>query len=319
MIVLKRISILILILSPVCILSGQQSSLYPISTWLNNPIAYNPAITGSKDFFSIDLIAGSREDYRSQVISGNKRLLKTVPGYFSAPGYTEYSNFGAGGYIFNVKSELSHTIGIAATGSYQVKMDDSSLSYLSFGAAVRGIYNITDSISQADPEVSSPASKTFIPDLDAGIYYYGPSFYAGFSATNIIGNLPGKDSASLYKPESRRYNLIGGYKFVIIRNMDFVIEPSVIISATDTTFGDMSRNINPLLKIYFENFCIGSYFYDKDKISFFFQYNYPGIHLGAFFGLPRKSPYFKNEPTIEISVGVNLSYWKSKPHKSYHW
>ena len=319
MFALRKIYLFIIFVSPVYLLYGQQTSLNPISSWVFNPITYNPAISGSKDFFSVDLIAASRENNKSQVISGNARLAKKVPGYFTSPGYSRYTNFGIGGYIFNESSGLSHTMGVSAAGSYQIKLSKSSLSFLSFGVSVKGIYNTMDSVSQVEPELTATASETFEPNMDAGIYYYGQAFYAGISSTNLLWNTSETDNTKLYIPEARQYFLMGGYKFVLSRYLDIVLEPSIIISASDSTFQDISKNIYPLIKLYIENFCIGTYFYDNNKISFFFQYNYPRFYIGAFFALPKESPYFKKEPCIEVSAGINLSYNRSRLHKRYHW
>lgn len=319
MFALRKICLFVFLVSPLYLLYGQQSSLNPISSWIFNPITYNPAVAGSKDFFSVDLIAASRENNNSQVISGNTRLSKKVPGYFTSPGYSRYTNFGLGGYIFNESSELSRTMGVSATGSYQVNLSESSLSFLSFGVSVKGIYNTMDSVSQVEPDLTGTASETFEPNMDVGIYYYGPTFYAGISSTNLLSSTSKSDSAELYIPEARQYFFMGGYKFILSRYLDIVLEPSLIISASDSTFQDITKNINPLIKLYIENFCIGTYFYDKTKISFFFQYNHPRFYIGAFFALPKESPYFKKEPTIEFSAGINLSYNKSRLHKRYHW
>ncbi len=315
----RKIYFFIIFVSPVYLLYGQQTSLDPISSWIYNSITYNPAIAGSKDFFSIDFITASRENNKSQVISGNTKLAKKVPGYFTSPGYSRYTNFGIGGYFFNESSELSHTMGVSAAGSYQVKLNESSLSFLSFGVSVKGIYNTMDSASQVEPELTATASETFEPSMDAGIYYYGPTFYAGISSTNLLWSDSEYDSKKLYIPEARQYFFMGGYKFILSRYLNIVLEPSLIISTSDTTFQDISKNIYPLIKLYIENFCIGSYFYDNNKISFFFQYNYRRFYLGAFFAFPKRSPYFKKEPCIEVSAGINLSYNKSKLHKRYHW
>ena len=61
-------------------------------------------------------------------------------------------------------------MGVSAAGSYQVKLNESSLSFLSFGVSVKGIYNTMDSASQVEPELTATASETFEPSMDAGIY-----------------------------------------------------------------------------------------------------------------------------------------------------
>jgi type IX secretion system PorP/SprF family membrane protein len=300
-------------------LRGQQSTLLPVSTWIFNPVSYNPAISGSKDYFSVDFISSTRNNINAQIIGGNARLTKKEPEYPGSTKYTKYTNFGIGGNLVNQTSDLNGTILFGLSGSYHLKMNENSLSFLSIGLSLNGIFNTLDSITQVDPEITETINQSFEPNVDFGIYYYSPAFYVGLSSTNILESGGQADSLEVVISESRRYYFITGYKFLILRNPDLVIEPSVIISAADTTFKDILNNIHPKLTIYVENFCFGSYLYDWDKLSLFFQYNYPGFYLGGFVGIPLDSPYFISEPTIEFSTGINLSYRKSRPYKRYHW
>jgi hypothetical protein len=158
------------------------------------------------------------------------------------------------------------------------------------------------------------------PNFDAGLYYYNPTFYAGFSATNILGNPEEPDSLGMLSlPVSRQYFFNAGFKFVVSRQLDIVLEPSVIVRADDSLSMELTEMIHPALKIYLGNFCIGSYLNDYDKIPFFFQYKYPGFYVGTFFELPRNAPFYKKEITAEIVLGVNIGYQNSGFKRIGHW
>ena len=92
-----RIALIILAIAFLPELStGQPTPQYPVSYRIFSPFIFNPAIAGSKDFFSIDLLAGKYDKSNSQILSGSTRLSKTLPGYFSSPDSPVFTNIGVG-------------------------------------------------------------------------------------------------------------------------------------------------------------------------------------------------------------------------------
>ncbi|MCX6750238.1 MAG: PorP/SprF family type IX secretion system membrane protein, partial [Candidatus Pacearchaeota archaeon] len=276
---------------------GQQTPLNPLSYWIFTPHIYNPAIVGSKDFLSINLNAAVQGKSNTQIISGNARFSKTRYGYFSTPEIKEFKNIGIGGTVFNDIKGLSQNIGVSVAGSYHIPLNTRDLSFLSVGASVKGVYNMLD----ADTiEPMNPAKSTFYPNLDLGIYYFGTNLFAGLSTTNFLGNPEDPDSLGIFAvPVARQYYFTAGYKILLSRSLNIVLEPSVLINAYDSTFNKISDNINPILKLYLDNLCIGTYFLSDGNTSFFFQYRYSRFYIGAFYELPNKSPYFKRTPLVE--------------------
>jgi len=295
---------------------GQQAPDYPVSYRVFTPFIFNPAIAGSKDYFGIELQAGKYGESNSQVLSGNSRLKKPDKGYFSSAGAPEFTNIGIGGFIFDDFSDLSRNIGIGASGSYHFQLDKNSLSFLSVGISGKAIYNKYP----GNPDLGEPAKNTFLPDFDAGVYYYSTSLFAGVSATNLLGNSEKPDSLGSYSiPVSRQYFLQIGYKLVLSRSLDLLLEPSLIVNADDSLSGDIANMFKPALKFYAGNFCLGTYFNNFDKISFFFQYKYPRVYLGTYFELPYNSPFFKQPILAEFALGINLSAFKSGFPRRNHW
>jgi type IX secretion system PorP/SprF family membrane protein len=296
---------------------AQQTPLNPLSYWVFTPSVYNPAMVGSKDFLTLDFNTAFQGNSNAQILSGNTRLSKTKPGYFSSPKLKEFNGFGIGGSIFNDLDGPSHNIGLSAAGSYQIPLSTRELSFLSFGAAIKGVYNMLDT-SSADE--GYPTKNTFYPNVDAGIYYFGTNFFTGVSAINLLGNPGDPDNQGNYEiPVSRHYFFTMGYKFILSKTRNFVIEPSILIDAVDSTFSDISENITPILKLYLDNICLGSYFLNHGKTSFFFQYRFPRIYLGAFYELPKKTAYYKDPPIVEFTLGWNFRVDKSRFSKRSQW
>jgi type IX secretion system PorP/SprF family membrane protein len=299
---------------------AQQIPQYPVSYRIFSPFIFNPAMAGSKDFSSIDLITGWNGKFNSQIISANSRLAKKGESYFMTPNTKKYSGFGIGGYLFNEKKSPSRNLGIAAAGSYQLPLDEQSVSFLSFGVAVKGVYNIMDSVFYSDPLMNTPEKRIFYPNFDAGIYYYSPKLFAGASAVNLLGNPEDPDSTGVYRLSvARHYYFIAGYKFTLSESLDIVLEPSLIINKNRYNNEKASDFLEPMLKLYVQGFCLGTYLYDYDNISFFFQFKYPKFYVGTFFELPRKTPFYKKDINLELTFGLNFTVIRSRNIKYYHW
>jgi len=300
-----------------CSSFAQQTPFNPLSYWVFTPYIYNPAIVGSKDYMTVDFNAAFQSKSYSQFLGGNARLSRTRPGYFSSPQLKEFNGIGLGGSLFNDFNGSSHNIGVSAAGSYQIPMGAKDLSFLSFGVSVKGVYNYADSGSS---EPGSVSKNTFYPDIDAGIYYYGTNLFAGVSAINLLENPKSGDSLSSYRIQvTRQYIFAIGYKILLSKTQNIVLEPSILVNVTDSTFGKIGDNINPILKLYIDNFCLGSYFLSDHNTSFFFQYRYPKFYIGAFYELPRKTAYYKKAPIVELTLGFNFRNDKSRFSKRSQW
>lgn len=315
---IKKVFLILLILSFFKVSSGQQMPFNPISYRIFSPFILNPAIAGSKDFFSLDLLAGFVGESNSQVLSGNTRLMKKQPEYLQAPATVTYSNIGAGVYGFHdyQAPNNTHTAGGSIALAYHIPLDRKALSFISIGASAKGVYHYFG----GDTLNELPSKKFLFPETDFGICFYNPSIYAGLSATNI---LPAKKDTSTLSPYlvpvSRQYNFIIGYKFVLSKAINLVLEPSIMVYTDDSLSFSPRENIEPVLKLYASNFCIGTYFNDYGKVSFFFQYRYPRFYVGTYFALPKETAYYKKSITAEIAVGLNLSRYQGGYTKKALW
>ena len=290
--------------------------LSPVSYRIFTPFIFNPAIAGSKDFASVDLLLSNYGKSNSQVAGINFRLAKPSPKYITSLSTPEFTNIGIGAYFFNDNTGLTHNLGGAVTGSYHLKLDKNALSFLSFGLSAKTIFNNYS----GNPDLSSPAENNFLPNVDAGIYYYGTSLFAGLSGTNLLGNQEKPDTLDTYKiPVSRQIFFQVGYKLVLSRSFDLILEPSLIVNSDDSFSGKITDMFKPALKLYAGSFCMGTYFDDFNKISFFLQYQYSRLYVGTYFALPYNSPFYKQPIIAEFSIGINISAIKSGFSRGNHW
>jgi type IX secretion system PorP/SprF family membrane protein len=297
---------------------GQQMPLNPISYRVFSPFLINPGIVGSKDFYSMDMIAGFRGKSYSQILSGNSRIARRVPEYVPSGRTYSFTNIGIGGSAFNDFSSVdsTHNAGMNAAVAYHIPLNKKRLSFLSIGASIKGLYHFRE----GNADFGTHGKEFYYPNIDFGVYLYGPSAYAGLSATNFLDPPADADTLSNYRiPVSRQYNFIAGYKFVLSRSLNIVLEPSVLVFMDDTSSFDIKENIEPMLKLYAGNFCLGTYFSDYSNFSFFFQYRYPKFYVGTFIAIPKNTAYFKKSLTAEVAFGINLSKNKSGYLKSSQW
>ena len=315
--VVEKIWLTIAFVFTSAVLMGQQTPMSPISYWVFSPYIYNPAMVGSKDFLSIGLNAAFQGKSNTQLISGNSRISKTRSGYFSSPDLVEFKNLGAGGSVFKDIYGSSRNIGISISGSYHLQLNTRKLSFLSFGISVKGVSN---TINKDSTGTENPEKKTFYPNLDLGMYYYGTSFFAGLSVTNAFGNPEKPDTLGIFKiPVSRQFFFTTGCKILISKSLNIVLEPSVLILADDSAFKQISDNINPIIRLYMEDFCFGTSFRKNGKISIFSQFRYPRFYIGAYYELPKKTPFFKKNPIVEFTLGINIQADKSRFPNHNHW
>jgi type IX secretion system PorP/SprF family membrane protein len=287
--------------------AGEQIPLNPISLRVFTPFILNPATAGSKDFLSATLTASLQGASKSQILSLSTRLVKRAPSYFLSPGNREFTKIGIGGFIFNDLSGSSRNLGVGVALSYHIPLDRQHFSFLSFGASVKGLNFRKDSVYSNDPGQSLTFKNVYYPDLDFGIYFYSPTLFAGVSLTNLRGNPEKPGNPGNYDIKaSRLYYFQTGYKVLINRSLNFTIEPSVIIS-TDGSSQKFSDIIKPMVKLYLENYCFGTYFNDFDNMAVFFHYKYPRLNIGAFFKFNKRTQYFKRSMVAEVMLGINIS------------
>ncbi|MDD3737504.1 MAG: PorP/SprF family type IX secretion system membrane protein [Bacteroidales bacterium] len=313
---IRTISLIAVFIFSGLLASAQHTPINPIANRVFTPFMINPAIAGSKDFMAIDLSATVQGDDFSQLLSGNTRIAHKGPRYVGAPVGKSFTNLGAGGSLFNDHYGPSRSLGVSAAASYHIPLSDKNISFISGGIAVKGIYNVMDSIA----DLGALGRESIIPNIDAGIYLYSKNLYAGISATNLLGSMTDSVDMAIYDiPISRQYFFLAGYKIVLSRSLNIVLEPSIIINLDDSLDFKSRETYNPMLKLYMDAFCVGAYLHDYNNLTFFFQYKFPKLYIGTLVDFPRNVPFYKRDLTVEIAAGFNFGGVTRTAGSRYQW
>jgi hypothetical protein len=295
---------------------GQQIPHYPLSSPVFSPYLLNPASAGSTDFFNADLYSGWSDGYISFLAGGSARIGKPFKNHNSLPLISDFTNIGVGGYIFNERNGLYNNTGSAAIFSWHFKISADALRFISIGTSAKAVY----STYSGEPNIGRPRCYSLYPDIDLGVYYYSPALYAGISGLNLIRDITVSDTTGYSLPKiCRHLNLLVGYRQVISRSYNILIEPSIIVSEDYHFSGKVKDMLSPMLKVYAGMFCAGSYLRNLDRASFFFIYKYPKFDLGAYFEMPGKTAYFKSPLFAELKIGVNISAIRFGTGSYNHW
>jgi type IX secretion system PorP/SprF family membrane protein len=300
--------ILALGLMPGLHLFSQDVPSRTLSIPVYHPMVINPAFVGSKDFTNISLTSKVLKSPDNQILNLHVRLR-------DAEG--TYTNLGLGAYAFQEQLEHSWNTGLAVAGSYHFAVDHQHLHNIAAGFSVKGIFTIP---KKGVEQAADTFETRFHPNMDLGIYYYGPQAFAGISATSLFRNPDGSDSITpSYLEIEREFHFYGGYKIVVSKKSGVVVEPSLLISVNDTSFSEIHKHLIPYLKIYLQNFYVGTYLRDLDKFALFFQYQFPRLYTGIFLEFPRIGYLNDDNIIFELSLGLNLGS-KGEPFLRYrHW
>lgn len=297
---------LFLILGTGTLLLGQGAPSKLLSLPVYHPMVLNPGFAGSKDFTSISFTTKASKSPDTQILNFNSRLL-------SPDG--QFSHLGVGAYAFQEQFNNSWNTGVALAGAYHFSLDRQKLNFLSLGATIKGVFAVPK--ESATP--SDSLSTKFRPNMDIGAYYYGPHVFAGISITTLFGTNTGGDSTLNYSDFDRQYNFQLGYKFLISKKLGIVIEPSLLTTLDKNTSSEPLNQIVPYLKVYLNNFYIGSYLKDLDIFALFFQYQFPKFYTGVFLQFPRVG-YLNDENIIfEVSAGMNIGKGSPTFTQHRHW
>ncbi len=289
-------------------LSAQSVPSNPLSIPVYHPMVLNPAFAGSKDYTNITLTSKIYNNLGNQIINFHQRM--TTP-------YGFFSNIGIGGYLFQEQLDQSWNTGVAVTGAYHFAVDEDNVHNIAIGTSLKGFLNVPKSNGEASGDT---ASSKLNPNMDIGVYYYGPSAFGGLSVTSIFGTKI-TDEVSIDSDAyiQREYHLHGGYKFLLNRNNAIVLEPSLLVSLNDSTFSEPHKHLVPYLKVYLQNFYVGTYLKSTDIFALFFQYQFPRFYTGVFLEFPRIGFLNNDNIIFEISMGVNLGHEGPRFLQYRHW
>lgn len=214
---IKLLAIVLVLQIPLC-LKAQQDPIF--TNYLQNPIAFNPAIAGTIDGLNLSLLS------RLQWVG-----LDGAPASYSFGAHTPYvkQNMGLG---FNVMTDKAGPLrNTHITGSYAYQITVFPGAKLSMGLKA-GISSYNASIGGL--QVNDPSDPNFqtnekriSPNLGVGFYFYTETYYAGFSSPRLIEPRLNKEYRESKEPYNPQFYLMGGYNFTISNDWRFL--PSALI------------------------------------------------------------------------------------------
>jgi len=200
--------------------TAQQDSQY--TQYMYNTMMINPAYAGSRDCTSIFAL------YRNQWV-GLDGAPKTASLSFHTPFEEKHIGIGAGIYHESIGPQSTNVVDVDF--SYTLEFDESKLAFGLKAAA--GFYNFDrNKLNLLYPADASFDGKEniFLPNIGAGVYYYGEKYYVGFSIPYLL------DTKTFSKTDERKiadvnekqhYNLMGGYVFDL--SSDFKFKPAALM------------------------------------------------------------------------------------------
>jgi hypothetical protein len=91
------------------------------------------------------------------------------------------------------------------------------------------------------------------------------------------------------------------------------------LTLNNETVSEPHKHLMPYLKVYLQNFYIGTYLKDFDILALFFQYQFPKFYTGVFLEFPRVGYLNDNNIIFEVSFGLNLGKSNSSFSQYRHW
>jgi len=187
-------------------LKAQQQTLQ--SFYMFDNIYINPAIAGTTDKFNVNLTVrtqwvGIDNSPKTQILSSNKSIGSN-------------KEMGVGAILYNDMVGFERRTGLSGIYSYKIKIGKKYK--LSFGILMsafqysvnEGKYNV---VNENDPSFTTNRESIFIPDANAGVYFYSKNFYVGYSATQLFKNEIKINDESTDLKMVRHHYLQVGYNF----------------------------------------------------------------------------------------------------------
>ena len=200
--------------------TAQQDSQY--TQYMYNTMMINPAYAGSRDCTSIFAL------YRNQWV-GLDGAPKTASLSFHTPFEEKHIGIGAGIYHESIGPQYTNVRDVDFSDN--LDFDESKLAFGLKAAA--GFYNFDrNKLNLLYPNDAAFEGKAniFLPNIGAGVFYYGEKYYVGFSIPYLL------DTKTFSKTDERKitdinekqhYNLMGGYVFDL--SPDFKFKPAALM------------------------------------------------------------------------------------------
>lgn len=224
--------------------SAQQNGLF--SQYMFNAFVVNPAYAGSRDATSAVILIRDQWNVQLKGVTGAPQSLSA-----SLHSPIKQTNAAWGLNIIGDQIGPLRTGAIMGTYAYRLKMRKGRLAF-AIRAGVINQHSSTLIFNNPDPN-NPGTTRDGDFNIDFGAYYHTPSFYVGFSASNL--NKPGfqfdtitttNEGGNATWEIQRHYALVSGTVFELSENLIF--KPSVNLKFLKDAPGNIDVNASFLLK-----------------------------------------------------------------------
>ena len=232
----------------------------PVFTYyLQNPIAFNPAIAGTVDGLNLSLLT------RHQWIG-----VDGAPASYSFGAHTPYirQNMGLGFNVMTDKAGPLRNTHITGSYAYQITVLNGIRLSMGLKAGISSYNAETGNLKVNDPTDPNfqKNENRISPNMGVGFYLYTPVYYAGFSIPKLIEPRLNKEYRESSEPYNPQIYLMGGYMFRI--DSEWSVQPSMLMGIMGGS--PMSTDIAGKA-IYMERFFMGAHYRLGDAAGVFFH------------------------------------------------
>jgi type IX secretion system PorP/SprF family membrane protein len=213
---------------------AQQNTQF--SQYIFNGLYINPAAAGAKEDFYLHSF------YRSQWtgVSGAPQTLS-----IAADGTVNDEKVGLGLLVANDKIGAQSSLAAYGNYAYRLQMGDRGINHLAFGLGIGFVQSsINGSLLNAgqsgDNTIPVGTQSTLLPDARAGVLYTSESFFAGFSADNLVAKYLNRDKSLNVPIPQPHFYLTAGTLFNL--NDEVKVKPSFLIKNASGTATSLDLN-----------------------------------------------------------------------------
>lgn len=295
---------------------GSQCQVNPVyyhSQYLFNHYLINPAYAGSNT--DLLILLSSRQNLENIEGSPQTQILSLhsrIPYFGRVKERTQakpaFSNIAVGGYLFNDSDGPFRKTGFQATYAYHLPLESDFLSNLSFGISFNGFsYRIDFSALHTlnDPLINGVNGRTFVPDANFGVFYYGPDAYISLAVSQLFETpLKWSDDVLARVPVERDYFLMAGYKYNISSKLS--IDPSFLFRTTGKNIDEFYRHFDLNLMVNYTDFALGLSYRNNESMAVLGQYRYQNLIAGLIYSYPVGEISNYHSGIIEVMAGYNF-------------
>ncbi|MDG1476358.1 MAG: type IX secretion system membrane protein PorP/SprF [Vicingaceae bacterium] len=307
---MKKILLLTLLMTGLLQAHAQQDPQY--SLYMFNPLAVNPAYSGSREVLSAVLV------HRSQWV-GLDGAPETQAFAINTP--LRNKKMGLGFQVVNDKIGPKTTQNITAAYAYRLKIGRGKLAFGLKAGIINYNFNWNKIEYKDEGDAIPEQSSTgfLIPTFDFGMYYNTRTLYAGIAAEHLNQssfNFAESDSAtttSLNSGTSRGskqgINFIGTVGKAFILNDNFVLKTSALVRMANES-GNIDVSAGVLIK---NKILFGGSLRSSGAIIFMTELNISkNLRMGIAYDVDGSKVASSTSGSFEVFLGYDVGLFKSK-------